>query len=172
EKDRKKNYEVDFIVHSVEGIVKNQDDEVNHVSNILGIQRQHAATLLRHFRWNKERLIERYMDDSREVLNKAGVITDNTRTPKFIKIPGFMCDICCDDDEDLYTLALSCGHRFCRNCYEQYLTQKIKEEGESRRILCMANNCNVIVDEKTVKLAVNKDIHERFMFNPYSIVFE
>ncbi|CAI2178207.1 13474_t:CDS:2, partial [Funneliformis geosporum] len=162
EKDRKKSYEVDFTVHSVEGIVKNQDDEVNHVSNILGIQKQHAATLLRHFRWNKERLIERYMDDSGEVLHKAGVITDNTRTPKFIKIPGFMCDICCDDDEDLFTLALSCGHRFCRNCYEHYLTQKIKEEGESRRILCMANNCNVIVDEKTVDLAVNKDIHERY----------
>ena len=60
EKDRKKPYEVDFKVHSIEGIVKNQD-EVTHVANILGILKEHAATLLRHFRWNKERLIERYI---------------------------------------------------------------------------------------------------------------
>ncbi|CAG8499093.1 10955_t:CDS:2 [Acaulospora colombiana] len=162
EKDRKKSYEVEFIVHPIQGIVKKQDEEVVHVSSILGIQKQHAATLLRHFRWNKERLIERYMDNSDDVLKKAGVITDDSRVPKFVRVPGFVCEICCDDDNDLETLALSCGHRFCRNCYEHYLTQKIKEEGESRRILCMANNCNVIVDESTVELAVNKDIHERY----------
>ncbi|CAG8571893.1 1791_t:CDS:2, partial [Racocetra fulgida] len=159
EKDRKKSYEVEFKVHSVQGIVKNQDEEVTHVSNILGIQKQHAATLLRHFCWNKERLIERYMDDPKDVLHKAGVITDDSMIPKFVKVPGFVCEICCDD-EDIETLALSCGHRFCRSCYEHYLTQKIKEEGESRRISCMANGCNVIVDEKTVELAVNNDIHE------------
>ena len=42
EKDRKKPYEVDFKVHSIEGIVKNQD-EVTHVANILGILKEHAA---------------------------------------------------------------------------------------------------------------------------------
>ncbi|GET04525.1 putative Ariadne-1 protein [Rhizophagus clarus] len=95
-KDHKKNYEVDFVVHSIEGIVKNQDDEVTHVSNILGIQKQHTATLLRHFHWNKERLIDRF----------------------------------------------------------RYLSFIL--------ILCMANDCNVIVDEETIELIVNKDIHDRY----------
>ncbi|KAG9286773.1 hypothetical protein G9A89_012323 [Geosiphon pyriformis] len=162
DKDRPKNYEVEFKVHSVDGIVKQQEEEVNHVSNILGIERQHVATLLRHFRWNKERLIERYMDDSVDVLKQAGVITENSRAPKFTKVRSFVCDICCNDDKNLETLALSCNDRFCRDCYEHYLTQKIKEEGESRRILCMANNCNVIVDEKTVALAVKKDVQARY----------
>ncbi|GBC07663.1 hypothetical protein RclHR1_07600002 [Rhizophagus clarus] len=161
-KDHKKNYEVDFVVHSIEGIVKNQDDEVTHVSNILGIQKQHTATLLRHFHWNKERLIDRYVEDSTEVLNKAGVIIDNTKTSKLIKVPGFICDICCNNDEDLDTLALSCEHRFCKNCYEHYLTQKIKDDDGNLRILCMANDCNVIVDEETIELIVNKDIHDRY----------
>ncbi|GBC07666.1 hypothetical protein RclHR1_07600005 [Rhizophagus clarus] len=161
-KDRKKNYEVNFSVHSNEDIVKRQDDEVTHVSNIIGIQKQHAVTLLRHFHWNKERLIDQYMEDSTEVLNKAGIIADNTKTSQFIKVPGFICNICRDDDKDLDTLALSCGHKFCKDCYEHYLTQKIKEGDENLRILCMANKCNVIVDEKTVELAVNKDIHDRY----------
>jgi len=161
EKDRKKPYEVDFKVHSIEGIVKNQDEEVTHVANILGILKEHAATLLRHFRWNKERLIERYMDDPHDVLRKAGVITENSRATRIVRMPGFVCEICCDDDDNMLTLALSCGHRFCRNCYEHCLTQKIKEEGESRRIMCMASKCNVIVDEKTVGLLVSPEVHER-----------
>src|SRR5579859_6368342 len=101
------------------------------------------------------------MEDSVEVLNQAGVITENSKAPKFSRISGFVCDICCDDAKNLDTLSLSCNHRFCRNCYEHYLTQKIKEEGESRRILCMASNCNVIMDEKTVELVVKPDIHKK-----------
>ncbi|CAJ0846743.1 13545_t:CDS:2 [Entrophospora sp. SA101] len=149
EKERKKSYQVEFKVHSIENIVKNQEDEISHVSNILGIQKQHAATLLRHFRWNKERLIERYMEEEKAVLKSAGVITDINKAPKFMRSRSFTCDVCCNDD-DLNTIALSCDHRFCKDCYEHYLTQKIKEEGESRRISCMANKCNVIVDETTV----------------------
>ncbi|CAG8466685.1 4872_t:CDS:2 [Paraglomus brasilianum] len=53
---------------------KHRQKQVTHVANILGILKEHAASLLRHFRWNKERLIERYMDDLQDVLRKAGVI--------------------------------------------------------------------------------------------------
>ena len=65
-----------------------------------------------------------------------------------------------NDDDNMLTLALSCGHRFCRNCYEHYLTQKVKEEGEIRQIMRMASKCNVIVDEKTAGLIVSPEIHE------------
>jgi len=37
----------------------------------------------------------------------------------------------------------------------------VTEEGESRRIECMAGDCNVIVDEKTVELLVPPDILQR-----------
>jgi ariadne-1 len=49
----------------------------------------------------------------------------------------------------------------CKDCYSQYLTSKIVDEGESRRIQCMANDCKVIVDEKTVELLVSPDILSR-----------
>lgn len=164
DKNRKRTYEVDFSVHSVSDIVASQQKEVMQVSGILGIRQEHAATLLRHFRWNKERLIERYMDNPDIVLRQAGVITDNKLAPHFIpagRFPGFMCDICCDDDAELKTLALSCGHRFCVTCYQHYLLQKIREEGESRRIQCPQDGCNVIVDEATVKLIVSKEAHDK-----------
>ncbi|KAJ3413079.1 hypothetical protein HDV05_008533 [Chytridiales sp. JEL 0842] len=160
EKDVRKPYEVEFHVYSVQDIVNFQNKEVRHVSGILGCQEAHAATLLRHYHWNKERLIERYMDNPDDVLADAGVILESSKQPRFVLVNGFECSICYADDPGMETLALSCGHRFCRDCYERYLTQKISEEGESRRIQCLDSNCKLIVDEKTVELSVPPKVFE------------
>jgi ariadne-1 len=161
DKDIKKSYQVDFIVHSSQDIVSFQTKEVKHVAGILGCLEQHAATLLRFFKWNKERLIERYMDSPVEVCALAGVILDSSKQPKFAAVAGFECGICCDDSPGLATLALTCGHRYCKDCYSRYLTQKINEEGESRRIQCLESSCKVIVDEKTIELVVNDAVYKK-----------
>lgn len=49
----------------------------------------------------------------------------------------------------------------CKDCYSHYITSKIIDEGESRRIQCMGSKCNVIVDEKTVELLVSRDVLDR-----------
>ncbi|KAJ3330632.1 hypothetical protein HDU76_005216 [Blyttiomyces sp. JEL0837] len=162
EKDIRKPYEVEFQCHSTQDISNFQAKEVRHVAGILGCLEQHAATLLRYFRWNKERLIERYMDSPEEVCAAAGVVVDSSKQPKLIPVDGFECGICCNDEPGLLTLALSCGHRFCEGCYTRYLTQKVREEGESRRIQCLDSQCKVIVDEKTVELAVDKETHQKY----------
>ncbi|KAJ3299914.1 hypothetical protein HK104_006065 [Borealophlyctis nickersoniae] len=163
DKDVRKPYEVEFTVHSMQDILNFQEKELSHVSALLGCAPEHAATLLRHFRWNKERMIEQYMDKPEQVSMEAGVIIDSAKQPKFIAVKGFCCDICCNDEPGLDTLALSCNHRFCRDCYEHYLTQKIAEEGESRRIQCPAQSCKLIVDEKTVKMVVKPQIAEKYV---------
>ena len=158
DKDRLKPYEVEYIVHSMDDILKFQKKEVSHVSALIGCASEHAATLLRHFRWNKERLVEQYMEKPEAVTHESGVILDSSKQPKFVAVSGFMCDICCNDEPGLLTLAMSCNHRFCRDCYEHYLTQKIAEEGESRRIQCPASGCKVVVDEKTVEMVVKEAV--------------
>lgn len=106
------------------------------------------------------------MDSSDKVLKAAGVssVSDLKHRILLARDVGkdFMCDICCDDDPDTETIGISCGHRFCRNCYTHYLTQKIKEEGESRRIQCPSSDCSVIVDEKTVELLVTPEVYAKY----------
>jgi len=154
EKQRKKAYEVDFSVLPLPEIVASQVSAANHVSGILGVSLQQAAALLRSFKWNKERLVERYMDHSQEILDQAGIVLDDVHTPVLKRPRGFVCMICFDDSSAGPALGLRCGHVFCQPCYEQYLTQKIVEEGECRRILCPESGCNAVVDEETVKKAV------------------
>ena len=77
----------------------------------------------------------------------------------------FECPICCDDypKEQVQekTLAIGCGHRFCRTCWTEYLSGKIKGEGESAGIQCMENGCKRIVREEVVVELVSENIAKR-----------
>lgn len=167
------------------------------------LQDTDAAILLRHMNWNKERLIERYMDAPDEVKYEAGVIDDSTR-PRVVAMThrdGFTCEVCFQSTDDLppltaqqqrtlaeyerslakrkdlsssplpqldpsvphiRTLALACGHRYCTDCYTEYLTNKIKNEGESRRVQCMQESCKLIIDENTTGQLVDPSVLERY----------
>lgn len=162
QKKRQVAYDISYKVYRPADIQKQQDDLVNEVNMILDIRHEEAAILLRHFRWNKERLIEDYMDKPRQILEAAG-LTQKTGSPPGLEIiPGFVCDICCEDGEGLASFALKCGHRYCVDCYRHYLAQKIREEGEAARIQCPSDGCNLIIDSKSLDILVTPELTERY----------
>lgn len=156
-----KPYEVDFKVLSPTEIEREQNLQINEVSSILGLPPESSAILLRFGRWNREKLIESYMDHPEQTLDEAGLGNNFDLVPKTEVVPGFMCDICCEDGDGLETYAMRCGHRFCVDCYRQYLAQKIREEGEAARIQCPGNDCHMIVDSKSLGLLVTDELRER-----------
>lgn len=162
-KPRKKAFEIDHKVYSPEDIQRQQDDQVAEVATLLEQPHESTAILLRYGRWNKERLIEQYMDNQEEVLDKAGLGQDVQKSPPRIEvIDGFVCDICCEDTPGLRSFALKCGHRFCVDCYRQYLAQKIRGEGEAARIQCPGDGCNRVVDAKSLDILVRTDLTDRY----------
>ena len=164
-KSGRQAYEVDFIVYGPEQIQSHQDNQIKEVSSILGQPAEAAAILLRHARWNKERLIESYMDKMEEVLESAGLGESTSEPPKIEKLKGFVCDICCEDEPGLDTFAMKCSHRFCVDCYKHYLATKIKDEGEAARIRCPGDGCNKIVDSKSLDLLVSNNLKDRYVIN-------
>lgn len=161
-KPSKQAYEVEFKVFDPAQIQGQQDKQIDEVSSILGQPPEAAAILLRHMRWNKERLIDRYMEGMEEVLENAGLGQDSaSNPPRLEKLKGFVCDICCDDDPELDTFAMKCGHRFCVSCYRQYLGTKIQTDGEAARIRCPGEGCTRIVDSKSLDLLVTVDLQDR-----------
>jgi len=162
-KPTRKPYEVEFRVFGPADIQSHQDHQIEEVSAILGQPPEASAILLRHARWNKERLIEAYMDRPEEVLDSAGLGQDYPGQYKTEVVPGFTCDICCEDEPGLETYAMKCGHRYCVDCYRHYLAQKIKDEGEAGRIQCPMERCNRIVDSKSLDLLVAADLQHRYV---------
>ncbi|CAH8576154.1 unnamed protein product [Schistosoma curassoni] len=58
---------------------------------------------------------------------------------------------------------LSCGHRFCPDCWRSYLTIKI-EEGSSIEIKCMSVGCNVLVIEDfLLTLLKNPTVKDKYL---------
>ena len=160
-KPKKKAFEVDYKVFSPAEIQAQQDGQAREVANIIGQTPESTTILLRYARWNKERLIEQYMDNTEETLENAGLGNEDDVVAAIERIPGFFCDICYTDSADSDTFALKCGHRFCIDCWKQYLTQKIKEEGEAARIRCPGGDCNQIVDSKSLEVLVTADLKDR-----------
>jgi len=169
-KPTKQAHEVEFKVFDPAEIQAQQDRQIDELSSILMQPPEASAILLRYMRWNKERLIEQYMEKTEEVLESAGLGQDaETNPPKLQRIKGFCCDICCDDSPDMDTFAMKCGHRFCADCYRQYLATKIQDEGEAARIRCPGEGCTRIVDSKSLDLLVASDLRGRYV-NPGPVV--
>ncbi|GAA5943109.1 E3 ubiquitin-protein ligase HEL1 [Sporobolomyces koalae] len=152
--------QVEYRVLSLQEIELEQKQGTEYVEDMLKLKPESAAVLLRHFGWKKEKLVEAYMEDAEGTLEKAG-IHESSSQPRLKRVRGFTCEVCYDD-ETKETLALNCDHRFCKACYSQYITSKVVDEGESRRIQCMANDCKVIVDEKSVELLVSPEVMTRY----------
>ncbi|KAK1922146.1 hypothetical protein DB88DRAFT_383864 [Papiliotrema laurentii] len=78
----------------------------------------------------------------------------------------FECPVCCMDyDSSMVadeTFSLGCGHRFCKACWQEYLTSKIKTEAESARIQCMENGCGRIVREEVVEDMLPEPVCKRY----------
>lgn len=103
------------------------------------------------------------MDRPEKTLQEGGLGPDTLGTPKAEVVSGFMCEICCEDGPDLQTYRMRCGHRFCVDCYRHYLSQKIREEGESSRVECPQDNCHLIVDSKSLAFLVPSNIKDRYV---------
>ena len=103
------------------------------------------------------------MDRPEELLDNAGLGQDYLGQRKLEVVPGFACDICCEDFPGLESYAMKCGHRYCVDCYRQYLAQKIKDEGEAARIQCPQEGCNRVVDSKSLDLMVAADLKNRYV---------
>ena len=166
---QKKAYEVDFKVYSPDNIDAYQEREILHTKDLLGQPPESTAILLRYFRWNREKLIEAYMERQSEVLEMAGLSEDTSEGQRIKQVPRFVCDICCNDEPDMDTFAMKCEHRYCVDCYKTYLVTKIKDEGEAARIKCPGNGCNRIVDSKSLDMLISDDVKDRWVIQTLSL---
>ena len=59
---------------------------------------------------------------------------------------------------------IACGHLFCKDCWIQYLTTKIMDEGQGPTISCAEAECDILVDDETIfKLLINElDVIQRY----------
>ena len=166
-------------VLSQEEIVKYMVECIKEVNEVIKLPSTTVRLLLHHFRWDKEKLMERFYDPHHqdELFRQAHIVNPFKKTTpslsplsssaqksirRPISSPGATtsgntlrsspeqtCVICCSTMPSIEMTGLECGHVFCVFCWQFYLTTKIRDEGIGQTIPCPAK-CDILVDDKTV----------------------
>ncbi|KAF7980381.1 hypothetical protein HWV62_38851 [Athelia sp. TMB] len=80
-KASRKSYEIAYDSLTQAQIEKAMQSDIEHISGIFGVDASIASLLLRHMNWNKERLIEKYMDSASAVSEAAGITLPEPQPP-------------------------------------------------------------------------------------------
>lgn len=148
-----------------ESLLAAQREDLRRVMDLLSLREHHARTLLIHYRWDVERLFAVLVEKGKPCLfAEAGVKVLEHQDLNSPLCSTIMCDICMEDLPSDEATRVDCGHCFCNNCWTEHFMVKINE-GQSRRIRCMAHKCNAICDEAVVRNLVSKrhpDMAEKF----------
>ncbi|KAJ7252146.1 hypothetical protein B0H12DRAFT_1118707 [Mycena haematopus] len=171
-KTTRKAYELECDSLTQSAVEKLMEQDVEHIRGIFGVDASTASLLLRHMSWNKERLIEKYMDNANKMLVAAGVVVPEAEPPRPSRRPSrkpksppkdttFVCSICFDDAPDLTPLALDCGHAACSGCWSAYISSKIRDEAE-HACRCMAEGCALVAPDAFVRDQVDEETYTRF----------
>ncbi|XP_062554834.1 E3 ubiquitin-protein ligase ariadne-1 [Armigeres subalbatus] len=145
-----------FEVLTTEEIVQHMVDCIKDVNTVVEIPATTTRILLNHFKWDKEKLMERFYDGDQEKLFKDAHVINPFRKPSTVNKPKIKrsgtedCEICYSSFPPSMMTGLECGHRFCTQCWQEYLTTKIVEEGLGQSIACAAHGCDILVDDVTV----------------------
>ena len=73
------------------------------------------------------------------------------------------CALCYEDIENINEVKLRCGHYFCKDCWIDYLKEKITNANVSK-ISCMQNKCQTILEDKFIKdiLKDNQELIDKY----------
>ncbi|XP_071781582.1 ankyrin repeat and IBR domain-containing protein 1 [Centroberyx gerrardi] len=151
-----------------------------------------AEALLRAHDWDREKLLEAWMTNAEECCQRSGVQMPNPppsgynawdtlpspRTPRTtrssITSPDQISLTPADEDSTLCGICMSsisvfeepvdmsCGHEFCRACWEGFLNLKI-QEGEAHNIFCPAFDCFQLVPVEVIESVVSREMDRRYL---------
>ncbi|KAG7458279.1 hypothetical protein MATL_G00236470 [Megalops atlanticus] len=151
-----------------------------------------AEALLRAHDWDREKLLEAWMSNPEDCCQRSGVqmptpppsgynawdTLPSPRTPRTTRSsvtspdeislsPGDesvpLCGICmCAISVFEDPVDMSCGHEFCRGCWEGFLNMKI-QEGEAHNIFCPAYDCFQLVPVEVIESVVSREMDKRYL---------
>ncbi|CCK69271.1 E3 ubiquitin-protein ligase HEL1 KNAG_0C01580 [Huiozyma naganishii CBS 8797] len=123
---------------TAQSIFEKMVERVNHLKLIFNICTEDLLSLMQHFDWNEERLLESWTDKMDDLLVEIGLknasetvsgtqidASNGTETARTLNFRNnFSCMICCEE-KTTNTFSLECGHEYCIDCYRHYVNDKL-----------------------------------------------
>ncbi len=124
-KNESNDEEFKFEVLTAQKILQNMDETIKEVNSVIELTPTVTRILLHHFRWDKEKLMERFYDGNQERLFKEAHIVNPFRSKlsrqtstgtssKHQRIKESECQICFLSCQEQDMASLECKHTFCK----------------------------------------------------------
>eukprot|EP00736_Rhodelphis_marinus_P008033 Rmarinus@m.19485 len=148
---------VPFVCLSAEQLIDAQEAETKEVADVLNVEQAAAGTLLRHYAWDKEKLMAQYFENPEKVCKEAHVELSSSKGKEPVHCS--KCPICYEDvSED--AVRIPCGHAFCTDCFAQYAAMKISEN--NLNINCPMYDCERVVSTSDIKAHVQREQFKKY----------
>mmetsp|Transcript_18362 Transcript_18362/g.45081 ORF Transcript_18362/g.45081 Transcript_18362/m.45081 type:complete len:493 (-) Transcript_18362:247-1725(-) len=141
---------------------KMMDLNVSNVAGVTNFPQALCTALLRTFGWNEEKLISKFLDSGKKILEES-TLSLFLQKPSPPKIVPLECQICYDKVKLQDAYALGCGHWFCTQCWKLYLKDRLKSTGTQVSMShCPMYKCFTRVPDSTFEKLLGKEDYEKY----------
>lgn len=115
---------------------------------------EEAELVLIRYNWNTDLLMNDWFDKTEKIKMLCGLKQTKESQKKIYdffkknKFPPDVCLVCYMEIEKNDDISLGCGHKFCSDCFTQYLISRLKDQLTLLNTPCPLNGCNFIVTSK------------------------
>ena len=109
-------------------LMKKLDD----AHDMFAMERDDMMIIIRHYKWNEDRMQQEWFDDQEKLQHKLGLVYDKKldKDPQInVSLPSMnpdnYCLSCYEELTEENKYSLSCGHTFCIHCVKEHLYAKI-----------------------------------------------
>eukprot|EP00455_Lapot_gusevi_P033531 TRINITY_DN3667_c0_g1_i1.p1 TRINITY_DN3667_c0_g1~~TRINITY_DN3667_c0_g1_i1.p1 ORF type:complete len:508 (+),score=78.56 TRINITY_DN3667_c0_g1_i1:116-1639(+) len=159
-----------FQVLEPESIKRRQTEVTEEVKELLGVSHADAGVLLRAYRWKKSKLVDDWLQDPDKVRRKNGVkrglLSQEVQISES-ETGTFDCPVCTNAVQFADTYIMECRHRFCRQCWANWLRAEMEKGPTAIFSLCPAFKCGDVVPETVFSEFLTPAEFERY--NQYAL---
>ncbi|MCD7468483.1 hypothetical protein HAX54_006730 [Datura stramonium] len=158
-----------YVVLSDDDIRRLMDDDISKVSSVLSVSKTEASALLRRYNWSVNKVHEEWFADESNVREAVGLKIQE----KVVQFPESMevtCGICFEDYSSDGILASACGHPFCVECWQGYISNSIADGPGCLNLRCPEPSCKVAVAQDMIDQLMSNDDKKKyygFLFRSY-----
>ncbi|CEP03701.1 hypothetical protein PBRA_003308 [Plasmodiophora brassicae] len=143
-RDRQPSYEI----LTEQELMQRQNILVERVVEQLFVSPEEATTLLRAYGWNILNLINDWLDEPDKVKTKVGLARVILPTEVSDRDAPFVCSLCMDKFAMDDTLGLSCGHRYCIECWTKWVVAEFDKGPQAVFTTCPGFKCSAMIPEE------------------------